>query len=271
MLKSAVWFITEKCNYKCPYCFERDILTEFDAPVTGDFVIAWNRLKPEILDITGGEPFLVPNFINILEQLDSSIKIAITTNLSLDLTKFVTQMTPERVISMTLSLHPTMVNFDVFTGKVIFLKNRGFNITVNFVTYPEQMWLISTYMQRFTNLGIRFHVDYYVCEGGAFNSFDYSEQEKTFLSNYVQADRKHFTEAPKAMNCSAGIDHIQVYPDGTAFRCMKDMLTKKEKMGNILDENFKLKTEYGFCDDVNKCAGCDKDKVLTEALKVELV
>jgi MoaA/NifB/PqqE/SkfB family radical SAM enzyme len=271
MLKSAVWFITEKCNLNCPYCYEKDVLKRLpskDLPYT-IWVEAWNKLKPETLDITGGEPFVVSDFVQLLEMLDPAIKIAITTNTKADLTEFILKIKPDKVISMTLSAHPSTMNSELFLGKVLMLKNRGFNITVNFVGYPEQMWLIPAYKQRFESMGIRFHIDTFVYND--LTTFKYSDLELSFLKNYIMSDRNNLLDSKEApASCSAGQNHIQVYPDGTAFACMRDFLIDAKPLGNILT-GLELANDLRYCSNINLCAGCDKDKVTIEPLKVSLV
>jgi hypothetical protein len=266
MLKSAVWFITEKCNMSCPYCLEKEVLKRFitEKEITPEqWADAWNRLQPATLDITGGEPLLVPGFVSILEKLNKSIRIAITSNVKCDLTEFALKISPDQVFSMTLSLHPSQMDFQRFIGKALFLKNRGFNLTINFVSYPEQLWLIPSFEDACARLDLKFHVDYYVTNDGKFDGFPYNQNEQGVINRYIGQDRSHFLEAKsRPVICSAGIDHIQVFPDGQAFRCMKEMMSQeKGSIGNILAEDFRLCAFETLCDDANKCAGCDRDKV----------
>jgi hypothetical protein len=267
MLKSAVWFITWNCNNWCPYCWERQRQKrgEFTPEPFLDhkiWVEAWNRLKPEILDITGGEPFMQPGFLELLEGLDPAIKVAITTNATLDLTQFVQRISPEKVFSMTISWHPTeKMNTDAFFGKCLLLINRGFNITINFVLYPEQMYLAPGYRNQANALGIRFHCDPYAQT--PFFPFTYTEKEKKFLEFFVGADRANaLTDEVRPVECSAGVDHLTVYPDGSAYRCINDSIAKLPALGKIQDPEFKLNAGYTPCVDYNKCAGCNRDKVL---------
>ena len=266
-LKSAVWFLTWKCNNRCPYCWEaqRQARGEF---TPGDFLPsdtwtgAWNRLVPDVLDITGGEPWLQPGFIEMLDGLDDRIQIAITTNATKDLTEFVQRIRPEKICSMTLSLHPTQrMSRETFIGKCQLLKGRGFPITVNFVAWPEQMWLIPMYKEIFEKLGIRFHVDPYAAT--PYGLFEFSEHEKDFLRQYVTGDRSYwFGEVEKyAVLCSGGYDHLNVQPNGDAFRCIRDKILNRDKVGNILDSDFSLYPVWTRCEDYYRCVGCDKDKV----------
>lgn len=266
-LDTAIWFLTWKCNNRCPYCWEvqRQARGEFhpeefkDARVWAD---AWNRLKPGVLDITGGEPWLQPGFIGLLQDLDDGIRVAVTTNATKDLTEFVEKISPEQVFSMTLSLHPTeRMQADLFLGKALLLKNRGFTITVNFVTWPEQMWLIPTYKELFEGHGLRFHVDPYAPT--PHYPYTFSEREKEFLQRFIGGDRENWLGNAEQypVLCSGGYGHVNVQPNGDAYRCINDKILEKGRIGNVLDPAFRLHEEWTRCDDYHRCPGCDRDKV----------
>lgn len=272
MLRSAIWFLTMKCTNYCPYCWERQRQKRGEF-TPGDFkdhtlwVEAWNRLKPSCLDITGGEPFLQPNFVDMVNGFDKDIRFAITTNLKHDITEFVEKVNPSRVISITASYHPSSdLSKDMFLGKCLLLRNRGIAVTVNFVTYPEQMWLAPLLAQEFRVFGLNFHVDPYADTGA---NFKYTDKEKWYLSQLIGEDRKNFLgEEQRTVACSGGAEHISVQPNGDAYRCINgkiygddEKLLEKGYVGNILDKNFKLHSKKYQCTMYHKCAGCDRDKV----------
>jgi MoaA/NifB/PqqE/SkfB family radical SAM enzyme len=268
-LKSAVWFLTWKCNYKCSYCWEvqRILKGELKPEPYKDYklwVNAWNKLKPEILDISGGEPFLQPNFIELINELDSSIKVAITSNLSFDIINFVENVSPDKIFSLTFSYHPTQkIDLEMFIGRILLVKNRGFGpITVNFVTWPEQMWLIEKYKRIFEkDVGVRFHVDPYAATPHF--PYKFNDKELNYIRKFTESDRLHFFGETNNYNvaCSGGVNHISVEPDGSAYRCIQDKVTGKKSLGNILDETFALNSKKTFCDEFFRCPGCDRDKV----------
>lgn len=268
-LISAVWFITWSCNFSCPYCWEvqRIKAKEFspDPFIANErWIAAWNRLCPEILDISGGEPFMQPNFVELLQNLDSSIHIAITTNLSHDITRFVQYIDPERIFSMTISLHPTQrMSFTILSGKIRLLQERGFKeLTVNYVGWPEQLYLIENYKKMVEDLGVRFHVDPYAPT--PYVPYKFSIQEANYLKKYIKSDRAHWLESLNQnipVACSGGGDHINVSPTGDAYRCILDAVDKRLYLGNILDENFVADKGWQICNFRHICPGCDRDKV----------
>lgn len=276
-LRSAVWFITWNCNFSCPYCWEvqriraKEFIPEPFLP-SEKWADAWNRLEPEILDISGGEPFMQPNFVSLLQQLKKSIHIGLTTNLSHDITEFVQKISPEQILSMTISLHPTQrMSFDLLTSKILMLQKRGFTtLTVNYVGWPEQLWLIENYKARIEKLGVRFHVDPYAQT--PYVPYAFSNEEKDYLSRFVGSDRAHWISNATDKSivvCSGGAEHINVSPTGEAYRCILDAIDKRRRIGNIFESNFALSTEWTPCQFRHLCPGCDKDKVRVFNLKDE--
>ena len=178
-MKSGVLFLTYKCNFDCHYCWQRqgNSLGEYlPTPFIEKekWVKAINRLNLGILDISGGEPFLQPDFVDMLAELNCNI--GMTSNLSKPLTQFVQRISPSKVISITASYHPSQrMSIDQFFGRIMLLKNKGFHVTVNYVAHPDQMYLIPAVKMQVERLGFRFHVDPYVPYT---DKYEFTEVEK---------------------------------------------------------------------------------------------
>lgn len=259
MVKSIVWVESHLCNNVCPYC----AIYKLDKTKRGtwqEWVEKLNALNPEIIDITGGEPFLNPNMVDIINGLNC--KVGITTNATKDLTRYVQEVSPNKVVSMTLSFHPSQntISKEYFIGKCLMLRQRGFNVTVNFVAYPEQMYLIQGLRQIFESGGIRFHIDPYAEE--AEHPYKLNDKEKDFLRPFITEDRLFKVDRPQETTklCSGGMDYLNIHPNGSVYRCMTLALMNDKPMGNLFDPNFKVNTEFEFCNKFGLCGGCDRDK-----------
>lgn len=227
-----------------------------------DWIDAWNRIEGEILiDITGGEPFLQPGFMDIINSLDPSKKVALTTNLTQDITQFVQRVSPEKCFSITASLHPSSrMNVDYFIGKLLLLKNRGFHVQANFVAYPEQMWMIDRFKMTFDKMGLNLHVDPYT--PGPTYPYCPSNAEREFLSRHFGDDRDNpYDDEMKTYLCDAGMNYFVVAANGQVSPCVSRMYTEDVLVGNIFDESFSLNSEPVVCRTVF-CPGCDADKTV---------
>jgi MoaA/NifB/PqqE/SkfB family radical SAM enzyme len=273
MIRSAVWFITWNCQNHCQYCWERQrqVRGEFTPEKFQDWKAwadGWNRLVNLIsigfiMDISGGEPFIQPGFIDMLKALDNDIRIAITTNLQANIVPFVREISPSKVFSMTLSYHPSEMDLNHFLGKALLLKNKGFTITVNFVAWPEQMYLLPIVKKAIEENGIRFHVDPYAAT--PYMPYELDEKEKAFLYPYVGIDRKPIVEK-RNVKCSAGMDHLTVMPDGNIYRCINDVISGAQPLGNMFENNFLPNQTETFCAIRHECAGCNRDKVTVQSV-----
>lgn len=262
---NIVWVESHYCNYKCPYCS----IHKLDKCVAIDWnkwVERLNSLNPQVIDITGGEPFLNPHMIDIIKGLNC--KVGLTTNMSRDLTRLAQEVSPDKLFSITASYHPTQnINRDWFTGKIVMLMQRGFHVTVNFVAYPEQMYLIPSLQAYFQAFGIPFHVDPYAEDKDY--PYTFNEREKSFLRPFTAQNRLHKIDNPiSTIMCSAGMDYLNIHPDGTVYRCMTNCLSNYGSMGNLFDEGFKINTDMELCDHFGLCGGCDMDKARMEKPKV---
>lgn len=282
-MKTAVWFATMKCDLGCRYCWEvqAEKHGEYKPIPLGTsaekWIAAWNRLRPDLLDVTGGEPFLIPWMFDFLAGLAPTIRVAFTTNLTADFTQFVQTVSPSRIAHLTLSWHPSENgtaarpnNLYSFTGKALMLKERGFPVSVNFVGWPEQLWLIDDFKHWFEGKGLSFHVDRY--SSISYYPFDFSERETAQLAKHLtpqRADHPWMISHGKSyyVACSGGGEHLCVLPDGAAHRCILEHQLQVNRLGNILDDGFSWRfPESKTCGEHWRCPGCDRDKVRVELL-----
>jgi len=273
-MKSAIWFCTWECPYNCPYCWQNNGAPRSQFPNAVSLPLsaigrkewaekwaeAWNRLMPEIMDISGGEPTLL-DLPALLERMDPRIKVAITTNLSnpMMIEELMTRFNNERICSWTLSYHPTQIvkeSKNAFWEIAKALRQRDFSVTVNLVGYPTQLQFVEETKGHCVENRINFHFDPYAIPPHR-KPPQYTEDQQRIIQQYSPLGRK--PDAPGRVRCAAGMDHWVVYPNGNAFPCLlKTGLG--ECLGNVLDEGFWIRTSKIICDSISLCPGCNKDK-----------
>ena len=119
-----IWDIHYKCNFRCPYCWffknwetmeKRNIYLSVQ-----EWMVHWGRIHQKYgsirVEITGGEPFLYPDFIELIKQLSSLHKVKITTNMSGDIETFVKVIDPQRV-NLDMNFHILFSGLDPFIKK----------------------------------------------------------------------------------------------------------------------------------------------------------
>ncbi|BCS88756.1 radical SAM protein [Pseudodesulfovibrio sediminis] len=247
-VNTIIWNMTRKCNFRCDYCY----FPHDNTPVTE--TLDANRIK-EVLDstgqtwkigLTGGEPFIYPDFVDVCETLTSSHVIGIDTNLSIPskVKEFARRIDPKRVHNLYVALHieerERLKGVEAFIRNARLLIDSGFTIIVNYVVHP--------------NLEKRFHIDrkFYASHGivitprpfrGEFNGRRYpeayGERARDIFLDHPEQGKKvafNFYDVP----CTAGKTLLRMEADGTIFRCPGD----KTVLGNILDTvNFLQKAE----------------------------
>ena len=139
------WNISYDCNYRCSYCFfdgkwddysRRNIYLSVE-----DWMKHWNRICEKhgqiFLIITGGEPFIYPNFIQLVKELSRiCFHINVSTNSSMDLMKFVKEIDPKKA-SISLSFQREFDSLEVFIERVKLIRKYNFNGCLNLVAYPS--------------------------------------------------------------------------------------------------------------------------------------
>lgn len=252
------------CNYRCPYCFFEGKWDEYGKRTkylsVDEWMAYWRRIHDKYgafsIIITGGEPFLYPNFIGLIKELSQiSYHINISSNSSGDLKKFVEEIDPRKV-SLSLSYQPEFDSLEDFVQRVMFLRKYNFDGCLNFVAWPPYLKNINYIKDTLALKGESLKVIPFFGEYRGHNYPDsYAEEERKLIG----IDESWFKKV-KRMNslCAAGQRTALVFPDGKVARCGRigeDML-----LGNFFDSNFKLldtplPCEAEFCP-------CGEDQVL---------
>jgi len=254
------WNIHYACNYRCPYCFFDGKWVEYKKKNIHLSVDDWMKYWEEIYKkcgqsyilITGGEPFIYPDFIELIERLSQiHYPINISTNASGDLESFVSRIDPDRV-SLSVSLQLNFENVNSFLGKVKFLRKHRFQGCINFVAYPPFIKQINFLVEQFKSIGEELKI---IPFWGKYQDKDYPPSYTDEEKHIIGIDSAWFNKVRKKDSiCLAGFNSALIFPDGKVARC--GQIGERFLLGNFLDQGFKLldkplacEAEYCPCDE----------------------
>ena len=262
---TANWVVSLACNQRCPYCtipardkkdrggLEPDLeaaVRAFDA--TG---LRWS------LHITGGEPLLLPGFIDACVSLTVNHRVSINTNLSRSVDALCDRVDPQRVDFINCSLHSTQRggrDLDALVQRVLLLKRHGFNTFVTQVMWPPDLDGFAELSSRLLDRGIVVRPK--VFRGryrGRFFPAAYSASQRagilSCINEAASLDRDATTEGMlidplmdrafihgdisfTGQLCSAGLDFVHIDHEGTVQRCPSEA----PLLGNIYGEGVRL-------------------------------
>lgn len=153
---SVTWFITWLCNYKCPFCWERvddeiyrKSLMRTNQIEPQKWADVFNKLNPGELYLTGGEPTLYNSLPEVIERLNKSIKLKITSNFgnSYDLEKYSPFVLDKRFSMMGFSFHPSECDINEFCKKMDRALEMGYDeacdLGIEMVLYPDDLRFVS--------------------------------------------------------------------------------------------------------------------------------
>jgi radical SAM superfamily enzyme YgiQ (UPF0313 family)/organic radical activating enzyme len=252
------WDITSVCNYRCPYCWFYGKWVEMkkqniNIPIAAlqDF---WRRMHDRYgqvkISITGGEPFLYPDFIGLIITLAKWHKVDIVTNLSWPVKAMI-----ERICSPNIKIHPSFhplfADFGEFTDKLIILREQGLAENPSYVAWPPQIPTLKYYAGKFKKYGIEMFVQSFFGEyKGVKYPEGYSDEEKEIIISYLgeRGGEPFQTEKirTKRKLCYAGCLYGVIHPDGDVLRC-GGLDSQDAKVGNLLESNFQLHSEAYPC------------------------
>jgi MoaA/NifB/PqqE/SkfB family radical SAM enzyme len=251
------WEITQQCNFDCEYCSNCFTVNKTPLPNTYQPIELKNIFDQTgiswLILITGGEPFLYPDFVGICNELTQKHHLQITTNLSLkEVYDFADTINPDKVFNISASYHRMTRNSvkakKEFIDKCHYLIDRKFKIIVNLIAYPPIIDTIESDVFMFKNEGIDTMLFGY---RGIYNSKQfpaaYSESELDLIRKYA-IDETEIKIATNDLNyygyyCEAGSKYFSLSQNGDIGRCF----TLPKKIGNLFEGKFKPDTLLKPC------------------------
>lgn len=255
-----VWKTNQHCNFRCRYCFcsERKLAREH--PLCGRhpprrIARSFDRTGREwTILMTGGEPFLYPDFIDLCLELSKKHLIALNTNLSTaNVARFADEVDPRRVVLVNAAFHSEELerrrrNGD-FLKHVRHFQEKGFPLCLEYVAYPPRFNRIDRDLRRLEEAGVRF-VNLKVFRGiyGGRQypaSYSFSQREvfqiRGLDDREVEFIDKRFSYFGKL--CDAGRNSLFMEISGNLRRCPGSA----KSYGNLFRGSFVLDEEPRPC------------------------
>ncbi len=240
--------VTKRCNAHCNFC---DYWKEQPLPELDDYVEIVKKLKPLSVSLTGGEPFLRKDLAQVIGSLRRNfgfLFISLITNGSL--------LTVERGLEVwNAGLDELSVSLDYLDERhdrdrgipglaqhilsvAPSLREAGVNLCFNVVLKEGNYREIPKILDQTLNIGIKVSLSTYNCwrtnnedhmikkdelaglEHLIIQVKNLRKQQHILTSSDYYLDRiPEFFEKKEIPGCTAGINWIQVTPDGMMKRC----------------------------------------------------
>ncbi len=212
---------TFRCNDSCAYCHINKIECAKLFPKECErSPREWNKalrlFPPAYVSISGGEPLLYENIVQLINVLPRKHKLTnFTTNLSLPFDGL--RQIRNKDFKLSVSFHPHTVRKETLKRHVLKLRNYGFEVNVNFLAYPQFLHMLPALKSFFeSEPKVLFWVDQYLDP-----NYRYSNDEKAVLAKYAQGDYLFgFDRNDKNTKaCWAGSRFFLIIPNGDVFSC----------------------------------------------------
>jgi MoaA/NifB/PqqE/SkfB family radical SAM enzyme len=264
------WQINLFCNFRCVYCFfpvPKRRNRQFVGHHPDQIVKGFNKSGLVwLIHMSGGEPFLQPDFVQLCRRLTENHYISINTNLSTrTVHDFAEQVDPSRVAFVHCSLHiderERLGLTKDFIDKYRFLRERGFTAYVSQVMYPpllgEFVNVYGALKQSRVAVNPKSFRGYY---RGRLYPAGYSDEDRRRILNFELAEKPEKWSSVhldpnmdrymlwgdlsfKGLLCAAGKDFVAIEYDGSVMRCHG----QRTKIGNIFEGRVSLLNDMAVC------------------------
>jgi len=247
-------FLTQACNFNCPYCRQKFHLTSPQEPIHqardipgyallegARWVAALNAIEEPLprLHVQGGEPSLHPDFHQILNGL--KFNLTMDTNLSFDAERFVREV--RRPVTIYCTFHPTQMSAEVFARNYHTIRQAGFEIYPSIIPDPYHPAAVADATHYLRGKGVPLSVSGYIGWVNGKLSPPFREEP------YNGRRRKVLCRSREVLFA----------PDGSVYNCPAKLDRRgKTTYGNLLQGNASLPSGYVLCDEYGLCNPCSE-------------
>jgi len=223
-------YLTLKCSMACEYCSARVPLVTPDRKEIYIPASQWaeglNRRKRNAV-LAGGEPFLYPEFVDLILLLDKGLRAEIYTNLVVDLSDFLSRV--DRNFAMLVSLHVGVPDWDQWWEGVTALEAKGNRLRFHVVRcgdWEDRVEFLKTKDARITTCA------------------DQTRHPKSLPENQVDNVR--------CRTCT-----YMYGPDGLRYQCVTKLGLGEDPVASLECDPDDIDWHENFCSHFGNCAGCD--------------
>ena len=259
--KQVSWHINEICNFHCNYCgiWQRDQhpLKPIDAIKLSESI---NLLNGDWhFNISGGEPFLEKNFVDICKAITNKQYLSLITNLSTkNVFDFADAINPDKCLNINASVHivereKSDLKLRMFIEKMLYLQNKGFNIAAVYVAHPELFDRIKSDIAYLKSSGIK-NVNILIFRGW-YNGKEYpssfNAEQKDFLKSmtpsYYETETLEKSPNHHGHLCLTGQRSFVMDRNGNFTRC----LSCHKSYGNLFEKSVRIDFKVKPCPKIN--------------------
>jgi MoaA/NifB/PqqE/SkfB family radical SAM enzyme len=256
------WHLTNRCNFFCEYCHPqiRYVLNKkpLEEPPADLVVRRFEELEgTSLVHMSGGEPFLFPDFARLCAGLTRRNWISINTNLaSPDLVAdFAASVDPARVVKIVAALHMPErerlgLPLETYAESFRILRSAGFDVVSLYVLYPPLLPRLREDLAALAGLGVepvRAKVFKGVYEGRRYpESYTDGERDQILANSGEYVFNRPYLDgmlAFRGQSCTAGMSSFKVTVTGEVRRCA----SVPTGYGNLYDGTFRPAQESTGC------------------------
>lgn len=229
--------LTWRCQNSCSYCWvrqsvrQRPELTAAPERPLADWVAALRRDPPDLVDIAGGEPLLVPWLMDLFVAAPN-VRFGLSSNgLAHDRLMGLLERRPANLIALNISYHPetaaSVPRYTTLWRRTVYAAHvLAPGVHCNVVAAPGIVDRAGDTIKWLQQHGIHHEVSPY--------------EEVAGLG----------VEQPVGLCCRGGIDHLTIAPDGSAWPCLTTLRSpywRERCLGNWIDNTLDLSRRIQPC------------------------
>lgn len=246
----CLWRINQRCNFRCSYCFR----TGIDDPrlgasrlpsaeqIAGAFTATGRRWR---IHLTGGEPFLHPDIVQISTALTREHRLSVNTNLiPAAVRRFGDAVDPSRIHSLNATWHADEIaarGLEIrWLDTFLRLQSRGINIRLMCLAHPLWLRNLPGWVARWRDAGVA--QVYIKIFRGMWNGRPYPEcfspdDVRLILLMGLTPHEQNILEGVcsfRGRPCRAGVSAFNLDESGNITRCSG----VSDGYGNLFDGTF---------------------------------